>query len=610
MADEDEYDAFMTSDEDANYDDFMMSEEEGTDNIEMEDESDEQCGGVSDAEDYDHQESNDAAVDNMYESAVMFAENQQFEHSRELLKNIQRRTDDLTWKWKVLTQVLKVWALEMHYDREYSDDKMLDDFGELLSFLEEHGSAVGDDLLTRSLEELLDELFPFVGREFLYNTKLSALPYASMKMGKRSSSLSRLMVVLEAGPNKWLESLLQSARFKTLTTSIWCARIQNDTINTEAVDELEADCQSASVAEAAKDPHHASKLNLILQCHIFRFMKAPDSVSLPQLSWFITRLEQLSSTSLAMSQDLGLMLQLNASKAISMITKDSKEDNYGELPLARDVNKLRGHFWECLQHLEECGGSQKDFSSAFEKFILSGFIFCNMILYRTEKTKINPFDLEQIKIAQDSPSVVQLSAIYHNFIDSKLPELYSSIQQLAPVRDLLSGLVDNIYYLARLIKLWTQIAPVYSCISLKDIQSMLQLDSTIPFSRDDLLTVLMRSIMKDTAKVFYKLDLTEDLVFFGDEYKLQLCQFSKESLAKSSLCKNGSDLDWTNNVGIFQEPSRLKNLDTCAFFDKLQRSRDTLHSNAQAGFQPSNMRYGDKYDELAQLAEVSLSNSW
>lgn len=608
MADDENYDALMASD-DANYDDFMMSDEEGAEMIEMEEESDEQPEGTDNTGNNANDRVDDAALQDTYEMALSFADDHDFDRARQLLADISTRANDLVWQWKASTQVLKTWVSESHYNRCYEDDIMLDDFDALLTFLEENMRELDGIVLKKSLGDLLDELFPFMSREFLYATELTASPYTTMKMVRRVNALARLQTILDIDRPPWAEKLIDTVNFKKQTMAIWSERLQNGRISLKDLQGLEACCQATDLAAAVKDPDYTDRLNLILQCHIFCFMSSPCDVNVSQLSWFVDRLEQLSSNSLAIQQSLGLMLQLHTSKAILVLAADMKEDSAGDLPLVRHVNKLREHLWECLQHMEEVGGSKQEFSSVFEKFILSGFIFCNMILYRSERTKINPFDLEQIKIAQDSPCVTQLQAVYHNFVDSQLSGLYTSIQELTAVKDLLSGLIDNVYYLARLIKLWTQIAPVYSCIPLKDLQQMLRLHDNISFSRDELLTVLMRSIMKDTAKTFYKLDLTQDLVFFGDEYKTQLGVYSKESFTKDCVCKKGSNIDWANDVGIFQEPCGLKNLDTCAFFDKLQRSRDTIHSSPRAGFQPANMRYSDKYDELAKLAKDSLSRS-
>lgn len=608
MAEEDEgYDAFLASDEDANYDEFMMSEEEGAGMIEMEEESNEEADG-SDSGATNAGDSVDlAALQNSYESALSFAEDQEFDRARELLVGLYRRSDDLGWKWKSLVQILRMWVSEVYYNGVDEDQKIQDDFSTLVGFLRDNHSEIDGALLRESLKELLDELFPFLSRELLFATELIAVSHIESTMQLRLNCIAQLQTFLEGERVPWAKELRNSLEFKRLTAKIWKDRLTLGSIDLHDLHALEVQCETISLDDATNDPEYTDRLSLILQCHIFCFMAWPGDISESRLLVFVETLEQLSSKSLSISQSLGLMLQLNTARAILLLLAEANDETREELPLVRDVSSLRERFWKCLQHMEEIGGSQKDFSSLFEKFILSGFILCSMILYRAERTKINPFDLEQIKIAQDSPCVAQLQTVYRNFVNSDLPGLYASIQQLEAVKSLLSGLIQNVYYLARLIKLWTQIAPVYSCISLKDLQQMLQLDEATLFTRDDLLTVLMRSIMKGTAKIFYKLDLTRDLVFFGDEYKLQLGTHSKESFAKDSFGKNSKNLEWANNVGIFNDPARLRIPDTCAFFEKLQRSRDTIQSSPNVGFQPANMRYSDKYDELAQLATKALS---
>lgn len=608
-----------------NYDDFMMSGDEDVDVLEMEDETDEEAE-VQLTEPSQTGESSEVAgvldeqnVKDMCEAALAFMEDQNFQRSRELLLDVLRSTEThaaepaaLVWRWRSLVQIARSWLSEIHYNG--IDDTTF--VGTVSAFQALVGpldrvQALNGKLVEETLVQLVQELFPPSRRDFLFAVELIADDSVAWKMHLRLQCIDILHKSLRFGQDPWMHELNGTLELKSITAKVWRNCLDNKRIDLRDIEKIQDYCCETDIQDAMNDLEYTDKIGLVLQCHIFNYLSGRGHLPTDVLSKLVIKLEQFSSNSLSVSQQLGLMILLSTARALVMLPAFSDKGNRIERPaFYMSVQALREQFWSCLQHMEEIGGCRQNFSSLFERFILSGFIFCSMILHRTDLDEINPFDLQQLKIALEVPSVQLLRTVYQRFLELDLGKLYEAIQRLSEVKGLLKGLIDNIYYLAQLAKLWEQIAPVYTCISLKDIQHILEIDSSIRVSRDDLLTVLMTSILNNSAKVYYKLDLTRDLVYFGDEYRVRLCSHPKQSFVKQKVfAASGvklAHLEIANNIGIFDEPCSLKGLDSCAFFDKIQRSRDHIQEH---NHHVSGIRYSDKYEELAGLANEVLTFS-
>ncbi|QLQ80871.1 hypothetical protein HG537_0E02260 [Torulaspora globosa] len=607
-----------------NYDDFMMSDEEGVDMVEMEEETDEEDGCFKEESEFNVTKEEIGTLDErelegLCDEALSFMEDQEFKRSRDILQEVLHRTDKykteltgIVWRWKSLSQIAKSWLSEIHYngidDRSFQGT--IDAFRALVHHLD-GTELLNGRLVESTLTDLVHELCPASKRDFMFAVELIADDSIAWKMQLRLQSIA----LLQESHRSLSDEVKNTLELKRVAAKVWSDRLEKGRIDLNDIHELQVSCCETSIEDATSDQHYAEKIGLMLQCHIFNYLNGHAEVPGDLVSRLIEQLELFSSNSLSVSQHLGLMIQLSTAKALVMLSHLGRDKSRIELRLFyRDIRTLREQFWSCLQQMEEIGGSRQNFSSLFEQFILSGFIFCSMILHRRTHDQINPFDLEQLKIASEVPSIQLLRKIYHHYVQLDLQKLHQAIQQLAAVKRLLKGLIDNIYYLGRLTKLWEQIAPVYSCISLKDIQNMLEIDQTIPVSRDELLTVLMTSILNNTAKIYYKLDLTQDLVYFGDQYKVQLCSHPKKTFINKKLfTESGAKLshfEVANNIGIFDQPCSLKGLDSCAFFDKIQRSRDHIEATEQeedTKLRVPKSRSSERYEELANLANELLS---
>lgn len=586
-------DILRMSDEE-NYDDFMMSDEDGM--VEMEDDDDE-----LDAD----QGSSSMKAEDLYEMGVYYVEEQDWNNALTTLEKVVELAEGRApLRFKALVQILKLRAAKMHYNDLTS--------GPILQACEDVARVAGVEMVAE-LGPLATELFP-LPRGFLFDetpTDVLALPRVELQL--------ECLDKLQNGPQ-----LQDELHLRRCALQVWYDRLRLGTNSYAPLHDSQADVAKieqycldhAASVDAEADAFYVSMVSVVLQCYICHCVLNPASRHVfeeSRFSEFLQVVEEHGQRSLTLSQSLGIMLQLPLAKALLLMWQG-----------ASDVAELKKLFWTCLRQVEEVGGPST-FASRFEKFILCGFIFSCMILYRdssssagggvasgpangtasdTASERVNPFDLEYIKAHGELPLVRVLSDAYSHFVHLRLQPLCDSIEQLPLEEDtlhhLLGQLIDRIYYAAQIAKLWTRIAPVFSCISLQDIQHMLQIGETLP-PRDYLLTVLMRSIMSDRAAVFYKLDLTRDLVYFGAENKLPLSASAKQGFALGALERG-------NDVGLWHSTTRLKGVTAHAFFEHLQRERvgDSAHSG-QSSFQSRACNNGDLYGELARCAFRGLS---
>ena len=363
-------------------------------------------------------------------------------------------------------------------------------------------------------------------------------------------------------------------------------------------------------------------VSMLLQYYILEYMNTARINNRRLFKKCIDFFEMLISKSLTFSQESGLMVIIYTSKIVFILDSDSENDlSFALMRYYDRKEELKNMFLYILKHLEEMGKlRERDITSLFHKFILSGFIFTSMILEAIRTDKINPFGFEQVKIALGSPIVNVLEDVYRCFAQLELRQLNASISLIPELSVVLSGIIQDIYYLAQTLKLWRKIARLYSCISISDIISMLQISDDNEMTRDDLLTILMRSIMKNRSVVYFKLDLTSDLVYFGDENKVMLPRCSKEEFRLMISPKDEEttekarliDFEYVNDVAIYNNPTRIRTKSSKEFFNTLRKSRETVklprvnNQSNEDTFLPSYMKFSNKYLELCKLASNNL----
>lgn len=344
-------------------------------------------------------------------------------------------------------------------------------------------------------------------------------------------------------------------------------------------------------------------LEFLITTHVQQFLADPQGLDVPQLQSLVSHASALLQRSL--TQPLRLLSLLSFCEAIIALNNYCSPHDH-----AKRLSECQTAFWNCYKHLEELGDH-----SRFRDLTLCAFVLSSMLLTgqaANAHQAITPFELEQIKVIESTPLVQDLKHIYSDFVGYNLSGFADSLRKIKQFHLQLAGLVDALIHLLQTRMLWNRVARLYSCISLSDIRAQLQIGDSPQLSRNDLLIILMKSIMNDTAQVYFKLDLTHDLVYFGKENRRPLCPLSKhlylsaksDAVTKSPNTPSCNSLkEWVDNIGVFEtKPRRLKDMSAVQFVHELQQSREcTAVADSSDQAKPL------KYSQLLQCVRDALS---
>lgn len=650
------------SDEEGNYDEFMMSEDGELDSIEMEEESGEENGvvgdddGVGSVEESEHgvlqgprlpgTDELSAGVQGLYETGKSFKEDQEFVAARQALRGVQDAVNagagangsttgaGATWWFRAQKQLVKSWLLEATYEGATPARRagLLEELRALRVWLP--GAALQRERATGSVLRLLERLVPGIGECFLFDepATIARTPGVDMETLRFRLALlaefEQLAATMQVADAAGSRRLRETLRFKTLETRVWVARCQHvnwrakgdvddgetgGVVDNELVAELQRTCAGDFDA-----------LALLLQCLLLRFLQGAP-VDVDALRGCLAELQTLFSKLFSLSQRPRVLAAVHFGHCIVAMRDESPQGR------ARRVAECRDGFWECFKSLEEIGIARSLDNARFRDLALTGFVLAEMVVgcqRDAANERITPFELEQIKIVESAPLVQDLKRVYNSFKALDLPRFAASMQRLGHFRTHLGPLFSQVYQLARVQKLWNHVACLYTCISLSDIQQMLQIGDAMAMTRDELLTLLMKSIMNGSAKVYFKLDLTRDLVYFGDEYKNHFSAYTKSHYlarraaeqelrcasyapkqrgprASVSLNQDAAQLradkEWVDGVGVFDPPARLAGTNAVHFMDELQALREGKQHEDPPAF-----RRETKLPELLALVTESL----
>ncbi|CCF57157.1 hypothetical protein KAFR_0C01640 [Kazachstania africana CBS 2517] len=491
------------------------------------------------------------------------------------------------------------------------------------------------------LNSLIDKMLPFSSLTYMFEIEPNERLKLQRKIGLYLLLATQFDWLLqdEVSYLSNLQNLLQSRMYQLKIFEIY---IKKDVVDEENYKALQEEFHTLKKDNNAENSSTTYKLcnkimldevSVLLQCCIIEFLNTGAISDKTNFRIYIEWLESTINCSLALQQQSKLILLLNFGVAILHIVleedDDDDEDDYdienGSVDLINHTERFRlccNSLLKCLKSLEEIGGRNKGHSferlPLFYEVILTGYVLTSMILISVDRDNINPFGYEQMKILNDQPIMLQLKGIYQNFIDLNLQDLYHSIQKISKVTDILSGIVNRIYHICQSLKLWTKIAPIYSSISINDIRSKLQVNPSLKVSRDDVLKLLMVSIMKDKAAVYFKIDFTKDIVLFGDEYKAPLSLYPKEvfnlepnlspTSEKGEKSLNDTEcltnLEYAADINLFTTRYRLRNLESNEFFDQLKCIRENAHSDDSSEF--PTLKKQTKIAEIISLTQLNL----
>ncbi|CAI4939696.1 CPS_HP_G0117890.mRNA.1.CDS.1 [Saccharomyces cerevisiae] len=643
------------SDEDNNYDDFMLSDDEGMESIEMEEETDDEDRQNIEINEDNSQDDQDRGAarhkqheqgtfekhdrvedicERIFEQGQALKEDERYKEARDLFLKIYYKeefsSDEsierlMTWKFKSLIEILRLRALQLYFQKNGAQDlvlQILEDTATMSVFLQRVDFQI-DGNIFELLSDTFEVLAPKWERVFLFDIEKVDRENMICKIEFQKNFMDQFQWILrKPGKDCKLQNLQRIIRKKIFIAVVWYQRLTMGNVFTPEISSQIEILVKDNECSSFEENNDLESVSMLLQYYILEYMNTAQINNRRLFKKCIDFFEMLISKSLTFSQESGLMVIIYTSKIVFILDSDSENDlSFALMRYYDRKEELKNMFLYILKHLEEMGKlRERDITSLFHKFILSGFIFTSMILEAISIDKINPFGFEQVKIALGSPIVNVLEDVYRCFAQLELRQLNASISLIPELSVVLSGIIQDIYYLAQTLKLWRKIARLYSCISISDIISMLQISDDNEMTRDDLLTILMRSIMKNRSVVYFKLDLTSDLVYFGDENKVMLPRCSKEEFRLMISPKDEEttekarliDFEYVNDVAIYNNPTRIRTKSSKEFFNTLRKSRETVklprvsNQSNEDTFLPSYMKFSNKYLELCKLASNNL----
>ncbi|SCU83570.1 LADA_0C12244g1_1 [Lachancea dasiensis] len=573
----------MVENEEDNYDEFMISGDESEMEVEMEEES-----AGSGQEDFESHSPQPDPLEELYAAnlaqATTYVQEQQLPRALEVLNRTR-----LQFESRAVPIPLSIFLLRCHYklwERDPHEKGLFQQFASAVSDLSSSMPAPCGTDTVLVVRQCLNDLVPSVGCVAVIDP--SSIANKDTITSRKVCLQQMASIGQQCDAHLWKTRLLQYQLLELQLTP----GDATDTTQQGLLHELE------QLTSPQLD--HLDNVEFLLFWYLHRSLQ-DGSTSAPHVAHeklpdLLTTVSGLLQTSF--SRPLPLLATLHFGNAYILLEQiQSSHSAY------RQLSYFNAEIWESYKCLEEIGNKTK-----FHDLTLCAFILSNMLLMgqRTDmEAIISPFELEQLKVLESQFSR-DLENLYQAFVSYDLASFARGLQSIGSFNHVLQPLVDSLTHLLQVRKLWHRVAACYSTISIADIQSMLAVDPLPRLSRNSILTILMQSIMNDTAQVYFKLDLTRDLVFFGEENRKPLSAYTKDSYldARNSIHRDAgvSLKQWVDNVGVFNMgPRRLKNLTPLAFVQELHNAREQA-----AAVDPTLQSRTLKYTQLAEYVRDAL----
>ncbi|CCE61135.1 hypothetical protein TPHA_0A00500 [Tetrapisispora phaffii CBS 4417] len=557
--------------EDGNYDDFMMTDEEALEGVEMADDineiyTDNKDPRLDDFGFYNNINNTDndvyqeespmkampplQSIQDIYDKALHIKENDDLDLAVTIFESIafseNITKNDTSIVLRSFEQLINIIALKYKINSTIpSINSLIDEIQKLFIFISNNFNYLKKSYVEDTLSHILSDMTPNLYKGYLFDAGFSESSSVLEEFKFQKEFINQFHILVhnfkDIIETERLETIIYLKKFTIDITieflSNGCIDIKNCSNNYSFID----------MSALKKETDVLFAFNTYYQYFIYEFIQTGTIVEVNQFKNYLDIFERIQANSFSAIQNSETMILFYFGKTLSRIIFDLYSDSNSDAELIsffENINRCKREFRICLKILEELGGKYNDYQNPFQWLIISGYVFSNMILYHSnEETLINPFEIEQLKAERDSNIVIGLQLVYNNYIDLNLTELASNMEKLSPLRSHWDKLVNKIYYLGIVTKLWTQIAPVYDCISIKDLRKMLRLHQDSMPSHDELLEILMKSITKNDKSVYFKLDLINDLVYFGVEYNIPITnypasKFNSNKSIRSLICNN------------------------------------------------------------------------
>lgn len=638
-----------------NYDDFMYSEDEdmGSD-AELAFESDNDLDNIDIAEQeepaktYDFQES--------FNSIITLLNQGEYEVANDQIVQLSNNPDySFIDKINAEITVIRIWSLShpLYLTRDKTLNLGKEGYKALENIIKLHAYITETQItiLLQTIDELLlggksPANIPLIfnisedSRQSMHETGVLDEPVII--------SLEKFITDNEQYGIPWVRSLQRLIEFKRLYMVFLQRSYHYQIIETEYITQLQTLIDILSPSPERRDTTLLTRaIELILQGFLSNFLVKGTSNHETYRNQFesnIYHLQTIVADSLALQQDSKLMLIMHLCSGVNYLPRceryDEEEENeldnqdVGSNTLTNFVDRIsncRNEFLTALNKLDEIGLSfNRSNLPGIYKLILSVFVMTSMILVKLQKINIDPFTFEQVQIHNNLPFFQLLQDIYDDWVDIDIRKLYLDISNLDYFLKLtLQYFIEKILQLSQTMKLWFHIAPNYSCLSIGDLSEQLTYHEEHKVTRDEVLTILMRSIMRGKAIVYYKIDFINDLIYFGDENKRPLTR--KTTRISSSyqpwhkqanvteLSEEYMNLEYANDVSVFSiETRHIAANSANSFFDQIKQNRNDHynHFNNNTSETPNvkqkvrtdqiQTQLHEKYLQLVEMARMNI----
>ena len=446
----------------------------------------------------------------------------------------------------------------------------------------------------------------------------------------------------------WIITLKRLIEFKRLYMVFVKCSYHYQIIETKYIVQLQELIDILSQSTEKKDSVLLVKaLELILQGFLSNFLLKGASnheTYRKQFESNIHHLQIIVSDSLSLQQDSKLMLILHLCSGINYLPRCERYDeeevdehdiqDVGSKTLTNFVDRIsncRNEFLTALNKLDEIGLVYNHESlPGIYKLILSVFVMTSMILVKLQKINIDPFNFEQVQIHNKLTFFQLLRDIYDDWVEINIEKLFHDLCELDHfLRITLQYFIDKILQLSQTMKLWFHIAPNYNCLSIEDLSEQLTYNIEYKVTRDEVLTILMRSIMRGKAIVYYKIDFINDLIYFGDENKrpltrkMTMTSHSYQPWNKTSnvskLSEEYMNLEYANDVSVFNiETKHIVANSANSFLNQMKQNRNDHynHYNNNTSTTPNvkqliktdqiQTQLHENYLQLVEMAKINI----
>ncbi|SCU97406.1 LAME_0F19570g1_1 [Lachancea meyersii CBS 8951] len=564
-------------DQPENYDEFMISDDENDMEIEMDEESDGSFDKLASPPTAQQESDTNGSL---VVSAQMLLEERRFQEAATTLEKAATKLQAQSHASAVATLLHIVRCRFFMWTQDSTD------FSAVQNAIDGLTNALHSAHSERAaLRDLINELAPALGSSLLLNPAwdLNKNPILQSKLFlKGISTLGH-----KADPFFW--------RSRSLQYELAASRLSATDTTAVAVGFVE-ELSNAT----AKGADQLDNLEFVLTWCVSGSMNGTLAGPTEGLEELVSRISaQLQNF---FSRPLPLMATIHFTKAYLVLGQLSATNK-------KSILQCNTELWQSFKCLEEIGNK-----TAFQELVFCAFILSSLLLLG-QKTQTNdiisPFELEQIKVLE-TPLSRNLEKLYQAFVEYDLKRFAAALDASDQFSHVIRPLIAAVIHLLQVRMLWHRLAVCYSCISLADIQVLLTVGHLPPLSRNAVLTILMQSIMADTAPVFFKLDLTQDLVYFGDDGRKPLTVYTKDSYLASKDTNGQPDIsqgtanmppiEWIGSIGVFDlPPRRLKGPKPLALVQELKQLREIPavvdHSQQNATL---------KYSELADYVRDTL----